>query len=60
MKEANTERIEMSFEALFQFTLYIEEVAINPEKDSEGNARGSKDTKTETSVSRKQGVERQE
>jgi hypothetical protein len=37
IKEANTEPIKMSVEELFQFTLNIEEAAINPGKDSEGN-----------------------
>jgi hypothetical protein len=54
MKEANTETIEMSLKDLFQFTLNIEESAINPGKDSEDNARSSKDTKTETAIPRKQ------
>jgi hypothetical protein len=40
---------------LFQFTLSIEEAAVNPEKDSEGNTRGSKYMKTNTTVPRKQG-----
>jgi hypothetical protein len=43
MKEANTEPIEMNLEELFQFALNIEEAAINPGKDSEGNPRNSKD-----------------
>jgi hypothetical protein len=46
MKEANTEPIEISLEALFQFTLNVEEAAVNPGKDSEVNARSIKDTKT--------------
>jgi hypothetical protein len=46
MKEANTDPIEMSLEDLFQFALNIEEAAINPGKDADGNARNSKDTKT--------------
>jgi hypothetical protein len=54
-KEANTEPIEMSLEDLFQFVLNIEEAAINPGKDSEGNPRNSKEQKTETSITRKQG-----
>jgi hypothetical protein len=37
MKEANTEPIEMSLEDVFQFSLNIEESAINPGKDAEGN-----------------------
>jgi AICAR transformylase/IMP cyclohydrolase PurH len=37
MKEANIELIKMSVEELFQFALNIEEAAINPGKDSEGN-----------------------
>jgi hypothetical protein len=45
----------MSIEALFQFALNIEESAVNPGKDSEGNARSSKDTNTETTFPRKQG-----
>jgi hypothetical protein len=45
----------MSLEYLFQFTLNIEEAAINPGKDDEGNTRSSKDTKTETAIPRKQG-----
>jgi hypothetical protein len=48
----------MTLEALFQFALNIEEVAVNPGKNSEGNARISKDSKTETTVPRKQGVEK--
>jgi hypothetical protein len=55
MKEANTEQIEMSLDDLFQFTHNIEESAINPGKDSEGSARSSKDSKTETAIPRKQG-----
>jgi hypothetical protein len=55
MKEANTAPIEMSLEELFQFALNIEEATINPEKDSEGNPRNSKEQKTETSIPRKQG-----
>jgi hypothetical protein len=55
MKEANTEPIEMLLEASFQFALNIEESAVNPGKDSEGNAKSSKDLKTETAVPRKQG-----
>jgi hypothetical protein len=43
---------------LFQFALSIEEAAINPGKDAEGNARSIKDTKTETAITRKQGVEK--
>jgi hypothetical protein len=37
MKEANTEPIEMSLDDLFQFDLNIEEAAINPGKDAEGD-----------------------
>jgi hypothetical protein len=44
----------MSLDELFQFTLNIEEAAINPAKYSEGNACSSKDTKTETAISWKQ------
>jgi hypothetical protein len=55
IKEANTEPIKMNIEKLFQFALNIEEAAINPGKDSEGNPRNSKDTKTETSIPPKQG-----
>jgi hypothetical protein len=57
MKEANTEPIKMSLEDLFQFALNIEEAAINPGKDSEGNPWNSKEYKTETSITRKQGGE---
>jgi hypothetical protein len=56
MKEANTEPIEVSLEALFQFALNIEESATNPGKDADGNPRNSKEQKTETSITRKQGV----
>jgi hypothetical protein len=56
MKEANTEPIKMSLEDLFQFALNIEEAAINPEKDSEGNTRNSKEQKTDTPIPQKQGV----
>jgi hypothetical protein len=38
MKEANIEPIEMSLKAVFQFALNIEGSAVNPGKDSEGNA----------------------
>jgi hypothetical protein len=55
MKEANTEPIKMNLEELFQFTLNIEEASINPGKDSEGNPWNSKETKTETTIPRKQG-----
>jgi hypothetical protein len=55
MKEANTEPIEMNLKELFQFALNIEEAAINPGKDSEGNPRNSKEQRTETSIPRKQG-----
>jgi hypothetical protein len=55
MKEANTEPIEMNLEELFQFAHNIEEASINPGKDSEGNPRNSKETKTETIIPRKQG-----
>jgi hypothetical protein len=55
MKEANTEPIEMNLENLFQFALNIEEAAINPGKDSEGNPRNSKEQRTETTIPRKQG-----
>jgi hypothetical protein len=47
--------IKISFEDLFQFALYLEEAPINPEKDSEGNPRNSKEHKTETSIPQKQG-----
>jgi hypothetical protein len=43
---------------LFQFALNIEEAAVNPGKDSVGNARSSKDSKTETADPGKQGVEK--
>jgi hypothetical protein len=55
MKEANTEPIKMNLQELFQFTLNIEEASISPGKDSEGNPRNSKETKTETTIPRKQG-----
>jgi hypothetical protein len=55
MKEANTEPIEMNLEKLFQFALNIEEVAINPGKDSEGNPRNSKEQITKTTIPRNQG-----
>jgi hypothetical protein len=42
MKEANTEPIEMNLEELFQFSIDIEEAAINPGKDYEGNSRNNK------------------
>jgi hypothetical protein len=45
----------MSLEDLFQFALNIEDTAINPGKDAEGNARSNKDTKTETNIPWKQG-----
>jgi hypothetical protein len=50
MKEANTEPIEMNLEELFQFALNTEEDSINPGKDSEGNPRNSKETKTENTT----------
>jgi hypothetical protein len=40
---------------LFQFSLNIEEAAINPGKDYEGNPWNNKEHKTETSISHKQG-----
>jgi hypothetical protein len=46
----------MSLGELFQFPLNIEEAAINPGMDYEGNARISKDTETETAIPQKQGV----
>jgi hypothetical protein len=55
MKETNTEPIVMNLEELFQFALNIEEASINPGKDSEGNPRNSKETKTDTIIPRKQG-----
>jgi hypothetical protein len=55
LKEANTDPIKMNLEDLFQFALDIEEAAINPGKDSEGNPRNSKEQKTETSIPWKQG-----
>jgi hypothetical protein len=58
MKEANTEPIEISLEELFRFTLNIKEAAINPGKDSEGNDRISKETKSETTIPWNQGVEK--
>jgi hypothetical protein len=48
MKEANTDPIEMNFEELFQFALNIEEAAIIPGKDYEGNPLNSKEQRTET------------
>jgi hypothetical protein len=39
----------------FQFALNMEEAAINPGKDAEGNPQSSKEQKTETSNPRKQG-----
>jgi hypothetical protein len=45
----------MTLEALFQFALNIEEAAINTGKDSEGNARCCKDSKTKNAVPRNQG-----
>jgi hypothetical protein len=56
MKKANTEPIEMNLEELFQFALNIEEASINPGKGSEGNPRNRKETKTETTIPRKQGA----
>jgi hypothetical protein len=50
MEEANTEPTEMNIEELFQFALNIEEAAINPAKDSEGNPRNSKEQRTETTI----------
>jgi hypothetical protein len=55
MKEANKEPIEMSLKDLFQFMMHIEEAAINPGKDAEGNPRNSKESKTKTSIPGKQG-----
>jgi hypothetical protein len=55
MKETNTEPIKMNLEELFQFALNIEEAAINPRHDSEGNPRNSKEQRTETTIPRKQG-----
>jgi hypothetical protein len=55
MKEANTESIEMSLEDLYQFALNIEEAAINPGQDSEGNPRNSKEYRKENSITWKQG-----
>jgi hypothetical protein len=55
IKEANTQPIEMNLEELFQFALNIEEAAINPGKDSEGNPRNRKEHRTETNIARKQG-----
>jgi hypothetical protein len=55
IKEANTEPIEMNIEELFQFSLNTEEASINPGKDSDGNSRNSKETKTDTIIPRKQG-----
>jgi hypothetical protein len=54
MKEANTEPIEMSLEELSQFALNMEEASTNPGKDSEGNPRNSKETKTKTTIPLKQ------
>jgi hypothetical protein len=56
MKEANTEPIKMSLEDLFQVALNIEEAAINPGKDYEGNPRNSKEHKTETQFLGSRGV----
>jgi hypothetical protein len=47
MKEANTEPTEMNIKELFQFALNIEEAAINPGKDSEGNPWNSKEQRAE-------------
>jgi hypothetical protein len=55
MKEANTEPIKMSLEELFQFAQNIKEASINPGKNSKGNPQNSKETKTETILTRKQG-----
>jgi hypothetical protein len=55
MKEANNEPIKMNLEELFQFALNIEEAAINPGKDSEGNPRNSKEQIAETTIPRRQG-----
>jgi hypothetical protein len=55
MKEATTEPIEMSLEDLIHFALNIEEAAINPGKDADGNPRNSKETKSETTIPRKRG-----
>jgi hypothetical protein len=55
MKEANTEPIETNLEELFQSALNIEESSINPVKDSKGNPRNSKETKTEIIIPWKQG-----
>jgi hypothetical protein len=54
-KEANTEPFKIPINALFQFSLNIEEASVDPGKDSEGNARSSKDMKTESAVPRNQG-----
>jgi hypothetical protein len=54
-KEASTDPIEISLKDLFQVALNIEEAAINPGKDAEGNARNSKETKAETIIPQKQG-----
>jgi hypothetical protein len=40
---------------LFQFALNIEEAAINPGKDAEGNPQNSKESNSETTIPRKQG-----
>jgi hypothetical protein len=48
----------MTLEELFQFALNIEEAVVNHGKDYEGNALRSKETKTETIIHRKQGVEK--
>jgi hypothetical protein len=58
IKEANNGPIEISLEALFQFSLNIEGTAVNYVKDSEGNARSSKYMNTETTNPRKQGVKK--
>jgi uncharacterized protein YeeX (DUF496 family) len=50
MKQDNIELIEMNIEELFQFALNMEEALIKPGKDSEGNPRKSKETKTEIPV----------
>jgi hypothetical protein len=54
-EEADTEPIIISLEALFHFALNIEDAVLNPGKDSEGNARSSKEVKTETTVPQNQG-----
>jgi hypothetical protein len=50
MKEDSTAPIKLNLEELFQVALNIEEAAINPGKDSEGNPRNNKEQRTETTI----------